>query len=169
MTSPIPVPPGYIFQAALLTLLSLEQTDKVPTPTDRPRQGSHLLAGIPAQGHAPWLAALLRKAPEDTLEGFRPPPWLFPSLTKGNATTSWKSASNALVVKTNRTLAFCPGSVLDGVVKSYLVGAMDPNSALCRSILVSIANPRVFHSALHTGSDTGKEYGLHSFPRAILR
>jgi hypothetical protein len=46
---------------------------------------------------------------------------------------------------------------------------MAPNSALCRSILISIANPRVFHSALHTGSDTGKEYGLHCFPRAILR
>jgi len=72
-------------------------------------------------------------------------------------------------VKTNRTLAFCPRSVLAGVVKPYLVGTMAPNSALCRSILVSIANPRVFHSALHTGSDTGKEYGLHTFPRAIFR
>jgi hypothetical protein len=63
VNSSIPVPPDYIFQAALLTLLSLEQTDKAPTPTDRPRQGTHLLAGIPAQGHDPWLAALLRKAP----------------------------------------------------------------------------------------------------------
>ena len=59
--------------------------------------------------------------------------------------------------------------MLDGVVTPYLVGAMAPNSALCRSILVSIANPRVFHSALHTGSHTGKEYGLHTFPHAILR
>ena len=90
MTSSIPAPPDYIFQAALLTLLSLEQTDKVPTPTERPRQGSNLLAGIPAQGHAPWLAALLRKAPVDTLEGLRPQPWLLPSLTDGTATISWK-------------------------------------------------------------------------------
>jgi hypothetical protein len=72
-------------------------------------------------------------------------------------------------VKTNRTLAFCPRSVLAGVVKPYLVGTMAPNSALCRSILVSIANPRVFHSAMHTGSDIGKKYGLHTLPRAILR
>ena len=72
------------------------------------------------------------------------------------------------MVKTNRTLAFCPRSVLDGVVKPYLVGTIAPNSSLCCSILVSIANPRVFHSALHTGSDTGKEYGLHTFPRSIL-
>jgi len=71
-------------------------------------------------------------------------------------------------VKTDRNLAFCPGSVLDGEVKPYLVGAMAPSSSLCRSILISIANPRVFHSALHTGSDTGKEYGLHTFPRSIL-
>ena len=69
-------------------------------------------------------------------------------------------------MKTNRTLAL---SVLAGVVKPYLVGTMALNSALCRSILVSIANPRVFHSALHTGSDTGKDYGLHTFPRVILR
>jgi len=72
-------------------------------------------------------------------------------------------------VKANRTLAFCPWSVLAGVVKPYLVVTMAPNSALCRSILVSISNPRVFHSALHTGSDTGKDYGMHTFPRAILR
>jgi hypothetical protein len=82
---------------------------------------------------------------------------------------TWKSASHDLTVKANRTLAFCPGSVLAGVVKPYPVGTMAPNSALYRSILVSIANPRVFHSALHTGSDTGKEYCLHTFPRAILR
>ena len=35
---------------------------------------------------------------------------------------TWKSASNDLTVKTNRTLTFCPGSVLDGVVKSYMNG-----------------------------------------------
>jgi hypothetical protein len=56
-----------------------------------------------------------------------------------------------------------------GEVKPYLVGAMPPNFCLCRSILIFIANPRVFHLALHTGSDTGKEYGLHTFPRSILR
>ena len=57
---------------------------------------------------------------------------------------------------------------MDGQVKPYMVGAMATNSPLCRSIMVSIANPRVFHSAIHTGSDTGKEYGLHTFPRPIL-
>jgi hypothetical protein len=37
VTTSIPVPPGYIFQAALLALLSLEYTNKVPTSTERPR------------------------------------------------------------------------------------------------------------------------------------
>jgi hypothetical protein len=37
VTSSIPVPPDYIFQATLLTLLSLEMTDRVPIPTERPR------------------------------------------------------------------------------------------------------------------------------------
>jgi len=50
------------------------------------------------------------------------------------------------------------------------VGPTLPNSRhLCKGIYVSIANPRVFHRALHTGSDAGKEYGLHTFPRTVLR
>ena len=57
---------------------------------------------------------------------------------------------------------------MDGHVRPHLVGAMAPNSPLCRSILVSIADPSVFHSALHICSDTGKELGLHTFPRSIL-
>ena len=72
-------------------------------------------------------------------------------------------------MKANRTLAFCRGSVLNGQVKPYLVGDMTPNSPLCRSILVSIANPGVFHSALHTGSSTEKKNGLHTYPRSFLR
>jgi len=82
---------------------------------------------------------------------------------------TWKSGSNELTLKTNRILAFCPGSVMDGPVKPYLVGAMAPNSPMCLSNQVSIAIPRVFRSALHTCSYTGKEYGLHTFPRSILR
>jgi hypothetical protein len=46
---------------------------------------------------------------------------------------------------------------------------MAPNSGLTRMITNSINNPRVFHLALHTGSDTGKRFGLHTFPRSILR
>jgi len=49
------------------------------------------------------------------------------------------------------------------------MGPTLPSSRLCTFIYVSIANPRVFHLALNTGSDTGKEYGLHTFPRNIIR
>ncbi len=53
-------------------------------------------------------------------------------------------------------MAFCIGPVMDGEVKPYLVGSIAPISGLYCSIFLSIANPRVFHTALHTGSDTGK-------------
>ena len=72
VVSSISVVPDYLFQVAFITLVSLEQMDKVPTPTERPKHDSDVLAGIAPQGHAPWLSALLRKTPEDSLEGFRP-------------------------------------------------------------------------------------------------
>ena len=85
VVSSIPVSPDYLFQAALITLVFLDQTDKMIAPTERSRHGSDVLAGIAPQRHAPWLPALLRKTPEDSLEGFRPPPWILPFFTKGNA------------------------------------------------------------------------------------
>jgi hypothetical protein len=48
-------------------------------------------------------------------------------------------------------------------------GTTFPNSRICTCIYVSIANPRVFHLALHIISEIGKEFGLHTFPRTILR
>ena len=36
-------------------------------------------------------------------------------------------------------------------------------------ILFSIANPKVFQQAQHTGSDSSRELGLHTFPKAVLR
>ena len=47
VTSFIPAPPEFLFKAALFTLFSLEQSEKVPTPTERPRQGLDILAGTP--------------------------------------------------------------------------------------------------------------------------
>jgi hypothetical protein len=55
------------------------------------------------------------------------------------------------------------------MIQPFLVGPTLPNSHICKGIYVAIANPRVFHLALHTGSDTGKEFGLHTSPRSILR
>jgi hypothetical protein len=36
-------------------------------------------------------------------------------------------------------------------------------------LFLSIASPRVHHSALHSGSDSHKEFGLHSFPKSVLQ
>ena len=34
---------------------------------------------------------------------------------------------------------------------------------------MSIENPRVYHNALHSGSDSTIEFGLHIFPKSVLR
>jgi hypothetical protein len=169
IASSIPTPTGFIFQATILTLLSLEQEDKVPTPSKRSRQGSDILAGIPPQGHAPWLHAHINKAPVDNNNGTCDLPWLTPSRTPEGKSISWTSSTNGLAVAANETLSFCPGSILNGEVQPFLVSPTLHNSRLCTSIYVSISNPRVFHMALDTSSDTGKKIGLHTFPRAILR
>ena len=80
VTSSVAVPPAFIFQMALITLLCLEQADQVPTPTERPRQISDAIADVTPQVHAPWLRRLLSSAKEDPNEGARPPPWRTPSL-----------------------------------------------------------------------------------------
>ena len=69
-------------------MLSLKQTVRVFTLTERPRQGSHIMAGVSPKGHAPRLQALLRKTPEDVLKGFRPLPWILPSFKEGDATVT---------------------------------------------------------------------------------
>jgi hypothetical protein len=81
----------------------------------------------------------------------------------------WTSANNSLWVARNATVSFCPGSMIDGTMQPYLVGPMLPDASTCMTIQVSIANARVYHLALHTGSDSGREYGLHAFPRSVLR
>ena len=53
VTSSVAAPPVFIFQIALLTLLCLERADKVPTPTERPRQISDVFADVARHGHAP--------------------------------------------------------------------------------------------------------------------
>jgi len=127
------------------------------------------LAGIPPQGQTPWLQALVNRAPKDDNNGTRDLPWLTPTLTPKGKRIRWTSSANALAVTTNTTLLFCPGSILNCEVQSFLAGPTLPNSRFCTSIYFSIANPWVFHLALHTGSDTGKEFGLHTLPRTILR
>ncbi len=74
------LPPQALFQLALFTLICIHQGDMVLTPTKRPRQISDVIADVPSQGHAPWLARLLENSPIDTADGFRPLPWLTPSL-----------------------------------------------------------------------------------------
>ena len=53
VTSSIAAPPAFIFYIALLTFLCLEHDDQVPTPIERLRQVSDVIADIAHQRHAP--------------------------------------------------------------------------------------------------------------------
>ncbi len=147
----------------------MEQLERVRTPSERPRQKADILAGSPTPGFAPWAHALLDAAPVDDNHGTKGLPWSTPSPAPHGESIQWTSASITLKITENTTLSFCPGSILDGEVQPFFIGSTLPNSNLCTAIYVSLANPRVFYMALHTGSDTGKEFGLHTFPRAVLR
>jgi hypothetical protein len=169
VASSISAPPAYIFHIALLTLLSLEQTDQVPTRAERPRGVSDFDAKVAPIGHAPWLQRVLSSFKEDTTEGSRPLPWITPSLLEGDNAMTWSSSGNTRSIKSNKTPTFCPGTISDGVPQPYVVGTGAINSPVCQSIVISIANPRVYHSALHSGSDSNKKFVLHIFPKSVLR
>jgi len=68
----------------------------------------------------------------------------------------------------NKTFAFCPGAIIDGIPQPFVRGAGEVTSPLCSSISLSIATPKVFHNALYTGSSSAKNFGLHTFPKFVL-
>jgi hypothetical protein len=68
----------------------------------------------------------------------------------------------------NKTLSFCPGAIINGIPQSFVVGAGEVTSPLYSSISLSIATPRVFHIALHTSSNSAKDFGLHTFPKSAI-
>ena len=141
VTSSIPLVPAALFQLALLTLLSLHQGDSVPTPTERPRVVSDVIADVTPQGHAPWLSRLLKQSPNDAADGHRPPPWLTPSLVKEGGEIAWTSSGNLRSIQHNKTLSFCPGAIIDGKPQPFVVVTGEVTYTLCSSIFVSISCP----------------------------
>jgi len=140
-----------------------------PTPTDRLRTVLDVITDVTPQGHGPWIRRLLLQTTDDLSDGHRPLPWLTPSLTRADITITWSSSGNVRTLSRNKTLSFCPGSIIDGIPQSFVVGAGEVTSPLCSYISLSVASPRVFHIALHTGSNSSKDFGLHTFPRSILQ
>ena len=120
-------------------------------------------------GHAPWLKRVLSTFTEDATEGARALPWITPTLMNGDGTLTWISSGNTRSITTNKYLSFCPGAISDGVPQPYVVGSGAINPPVCQSIILSIAIPRVYHSAVHSGSDSNKEFCLHIFPKSVLR
>jgi len=106
VTSSISVPLAYLFQFTLLALLCMEQSDQVPTLTERPRKVSDVIAYIAPMGHAPWLQRILSSIKEDPMEGARPLPWITPSLVGEADALTWTSSRNSRAIKANKNLAF---------------------------------------------------------------
>ena len=54
------------------------------------------------------------------------------------------------------------GAIIDGIPRPFVVGAGEVTSPLCFSISLSIASPRVFHSAFSPGSNSyAPQYWCH--------
>jgi hypothetical protein len=121
-TTSVVAPLAFIFRMALLTILCLEQVDMVPTPTKRPRQISDVIADVAPHGHAPWLRRLLSAAKKNNNEGARPLPWLTPSLILEGSTLTWLSSGNTRTPRPNKSLSFCPGAIIIGVLEPFVVG-----------------------------------------------
>ncbi len=105
MTPSIQDPPAFIFQIALLTLLSLDQADLVPTPTERPRQISDGISNVTYKGHAPWLQRLHALVKEGAAEGTHPLPLITPPLLPEGATMAWTSSGNAMSIRHNTRMS----------------------------------------------------------------
>jgi len=106
VTSSIPLTPPALFQLALLTLLSLHEGESVPTPAERPRDGSDAIMGRVPHGHAPWLPTHITHSPFDPADGLRPLPWLTPSLTVEGGMIAWTSTGNKRSIGHNTSLSF---------------------------------------------------------------
>ena len=82
---------------------------------------------------------------------------------------TWLSAGNNRTLRPNKNLSFCPRAIIDGVPQPFVMGLVAKQTYLCHNLLLSIAKPWVYHNALHSGSDSSKEYGLHTFTKSVLR
>jgi len=114
------------------------------------------------------LRRLLLQSSKDAADGTRPLPWLTRTLAYDN-TVYWFSSGNQRSMRHTKILSFCPGANFNGKPQPFVVRVGEVTSPLCISILLSIANPRVFHNAIHTGSDSTKEFGLRTFPKPVLQ
>jgi len=61
------------------------------------------------------------------------------------------------------------GAIINSVAQIFVVGACNVSYPFCQSILFSIANPRMYHVAIHRVPDSNMEFSLHTFPKSILR
>jgi len=114
------------------------------------------------------MSRLLSRAKEDPNEGARPLPWLTPSVIPEGVTLTWLSAGNTRALRPNKNMSFCPRAIIDGEPQPFVVG-LGAKQSYCHNLLLSIANPRVYHIVLQSGSDSSNEFGLYTFPKSVLQ
>ena len=165
--SSILLTPTALFHLELLTLLTLHQGDSVPTPTVS-NVVSNVIADIPPEGHAPLHSKPLCHTPIDPADNHSPLPRLTP-LIHAEGILSCISSGNVRSIRHNTTLSFCPGVIIYGTPQPYVVGAGEVTSPLCSSLALFVACPKVFHIALHTGSNFSRDFGLHTFLKSVLQ
>ena len=154
VTSSIPLPPELLWQITLTALLSYEQNGVGPLSYD---------GGKDKPG---YMDTLLRVTPQDPSDGYRPTPWLTPTITKDGANTTWKVLNSSCTIKDNKTLSFCPGMIVKGEIKPYVILAT--NESRTKEMFVSIANGRVYQLELHLGSRGPTNVGIMPFPNTML-
>ena len=92
-----------------------------------------------------------------------------PNPRRDRSTLTWLSTENTKTLRPNKNLSLCPGAVIVGLPQPFVVDSRAKQTYLCHNLLIPIANPLVYHSILHSGSDSSKEYGLHTFPKSVLQ
>jgi hypothetical protein len=117
----------------------------------------------------PWFKRLLTKIYEDAAKGAMPRSWITPTLIKKGETISSTSSRKPMTLRRKKNLSFCPGAIIDGTPHPFVVGAGTVNSPVSQNILIFIANSRVYHTTIQSGTGSNKELGLHIFPKSVLQ
>jgi hypothetical protein len=98
--------------------------------------------GTDDDGATEYLPQLLATTLIDTMGGFRPPPWIAPSVAEETNSLTWQCLDRNYSLNPNDSLSLCPGSSIRGAIKPYFVSI--PGAVRTNALTVSIANRQVF-------------------------
>jgi hypothetical protein len=68
-------------------------------------------------GATDYLQDVLDYTPLDPARGYRPTPWITPSIASIDQPLLWACLDKYYSITNNTTLSFCPGSLIAGTIK----------------------------------------------------